>query len=446
MLYKIKNPRYNYLSRLLILPIFACIALGFSLRKVNQSESIDNLLSKPLTVVIDAGHGGNDPGASIDGIEEDQINLDLSKKIKQLNQDPKLNILLTRETKGVSVMALKDRLKFVKDNNADLFISIHVNASKNVDKNGIEALIPLDNQFNKLKNEKLGSLMIGALTKIHKTTNLLLTQKSYLLENSPCPTLLIECGYLTNNDDRFFLKDEKNLKHLALGVLNAIEQYASTETSSTIDNRPGDTSLPGYKNVRIGTKGDVKVTKSTYDQVKTFKGVVIIDNKIVDKPLDTYTDLPSAIKSITVLQESNPLDTNLVNEYGEKAKKGVLIIRTKDIVASNENNDIVFTQVEQRAQFPGGNTEWLNFLDKAIDFSTIEKNKAPEGSYTVIADFIVEINGKIANIKPLNDPGYGMASEATRVLKLSPLWIPGKQNGILVRSEQKQPIVFKISK
>lgn len=79
------------------------------------------------TIVIDAGHGGKDPGTQgVSGLTEKEITLDIALQLKKrLSQYQNFNILLTRESdKRVS---LKDRVKFANKNNADLFISIHVN-------------------------------------------------------------------------------------------------------------------------------------------------------------------------------------------------------------------------------------------------------------------------------------------------------------------------------
>ena len=66
------------------------------------------------------------------------------------------------------------------------------------------------------------------------------------------------------------------------------------------------------------------------------------------------------------------------------------------------------------------------------------------GNYTVNVKFLVEKDGSIADVKALNDPGYGLAQGAVEVVKRGPKWSPGEQNGKKVRSYHTQPITFQI--
>ena len=73
------------------------------------------------------------------------------------------------------------------------------------------------------------------------------------------------------------------------------------------------------------------------------------------------------------------------------------------------------------------------------------RNGGPPGKYTVVLSFIVDKEGGISNVKAENDPGYGTAEEAIRMIKKGPSWVPAVQNGKKVVYRQKQPITFVIS-
>ncbi len=116
---------------------------GFDNYKLLLSESDDVRLSSLFglgvkTIVIDPGHGGRDPGAiGAMGTMEKDITLDVALKLKsRLAELGRHHVLLTRENDRT--MALADRVKFARRNNADLFISIHVNSLPNKNKNIIE--------------------------------------------------------------------------------------------------------------------------------------------------------------------------------------------------------------------------------------------------------------------------------------------------------------------
>ena len=107
--------------------------------------------------------------------------------------------------------------------------------------------------------------------------------------------------------------------------------------------------------------------------------------------------------------------------------------------------DKTYTAVEVEASFPGGNDGWRKFLVKNLNGNVPGNHNAPVGRYTVTLNFVVDKDGSISNITA-TDPGYGTYAEAIRVLKLSPKWKPGIQNGRLVKSWRRQNITFDVAK
>jgi len=80
-----------------------------------------------------------------------------------------------------------------------------------------------------------------------------------------------------------------------------------------------------------------------------------------------------------------------------------------------------------------------------LNSETAAENGAPAGRYTVTLSFIVDREGNISDIQTLNDPGYGTAAEAIKVIKKSKQWIPAIQNGRNVIYRQKQSITFVVT-
>jgi hypothetical protein len=120
----------------------------------------------------------------------------------------------------------------------------------------------------------------------------------------------------------------------------------------------------------------------------------------------------------------------------------------KEVVVTSLATDDkpVFEKVETEASFPGGLMEWRRFLEKNLDISVTAKNNAPVGTYTAIIQYLVDEQGKISELKTISSHGYGIEEECMRVMKLSPDWIPARQNGKLVKSIKKQPITFVVAK
>lgn len=84
-------------------------------------------------------------------------------------------------------------------------------------------------------------------------------------------------------------------------------------------------------------------------------------------------------------------------------------------------------------------------LMQNLDASIPAKNKALDGIYTVTISFLIDDNGKVSDVKALDDPGFGTGKEAVRVIAQGPDWIPATQNGHKVIFANKQKIAFSVS-
>jgi len=116
-----------------------------------------------------------------------------------------------------------------------------------------------------------------------------------------------------------------------------------------------------------------------------------------------------------------------------------------DTIESSKDSVTVFQNVEVEASVDAG--LWRSHLEKNL-LPYIEKaasKRMPVGSYIVNIRFLVEKDGSITDVKAMNDPGYGLAEGAVKVLRSGPKWKPGSINGRPVRSYHTQPIGFVIS-
>jgi antitoxin component YwqK of YwqJK toxin-antitoxin module len=100
---------------------------------------------------------------------------------------------------------------------------------------------------------------------------------------------------------------------------------------------------------------------------------------------------------------------------------------------------------ENEAEFKGGQTAWVKYLTNNLNPDVPQKNKAPNGMFTVAMQFIVNTDGKVTDIKPMTNFGFGMEKEAERILKNSPRWNPAFQHGRKVKAYRIQPITFMVS-
>ncbi|HEX7902589.1 MAG TPA: energy transducer TonB [Chitinophagaceae bacterium] len=105
----------------------------------------------------------------------------------------------------------------------------------------------------------------------------------------------------------------------------------------------------------------------------------------------------------------------------------------------------IFNKVETEAAFPGGEKEWIKYLEKNLNANTPVDNGAPSGKFTVWIQFIVDREGKVSDIKALTHNGYGMEAEVIRIIKKSGAWQPAIQNKRTVKAYRKQPVTFVVS-
>ncbi|MEO6547283.1 MAG: energy transducer TonB [Ferruginibacter sp.] len=107
-----------------------------------------------------------------------------------------------------------------------------------------------------------------------------------------------------------------------------------------------------------------------------------------------------------------------------------------------DDEDKIFTKVENEAQFPGGQQAWIRYLQKNLNANAPVDNGAPSGTYQVIVKFIVSKDGSISDVQAETKHGFGMEDEAVKIIKRGPKWTPALQNGRNVNAYRRQPITF----
>ena len=114
-------------------------------------------------------------------------------------------------------------------------------------------------------------------------------------------------------------------------------------------------------------------------------------------------------------------------------------------IEENKAEKEVFTIVEKRAEFPGGEQALYQFIAKSINYPQLAIENGISGR--IMVQFVVEKDGSISNVKIPEQHrklGFGLEEEAIRVVKLMPKWKPGTQSGKPVRIKYILPIVFNL--
>ena len=325
MLTKQHNHKISYASRVLALPLIAILALAFTIKTKTTNQV---RLEKPLTVVIDAGHGGN-TGARFENIYEDDLVLQLAKAVKEANANDKINVVFTRTSNDL--MDLKERVAIAQRNNADLFISLHMNAvteqairqSPNSVSSGIEVLVPSKNPPYQKQSELLGSALISELKTVYNNTsqNYQLGKTAvHVIDRNVCPSVLIECGYVTDKNDRTFMSESSNQKLIARKIITAIERYAaSLEKNESSGN---GTSAQSIKAQTSTTKSSMKDTLDN--------PIVFIDG-VKKSKLKDLGDLNKLVPANEIESMFVYKDKQAIDKYGKDGKNGVIELITKKV-------------------------------------------------------------------------------------------------------------------
>ncbi len=171
-------------------------------------------------IVIDAGHGGHDFGVNMHGFQEKNISEAIAKKIKEFNKDSNLEIVLLRD--GDHFMELSERVSIINNHNPDLVISLHVNTSKNADTNGVEAYIASKKDFYK-KSKETAEKIVNEISGENLLKRKIGEAPFFVLKNSNCPALVLEMGFLSNNNDREYLISENGQNEIATKILESVK-------------------------------------------------------------------------------------------------------------------------------------------------------------------------------------------------------------------------------
>lgn len=200
--------------------------------------SSSNLSQK--TVIIDAGHGFPDGGAvSQSGIKESEINLEIAKRLKKLLSKNKVRVIMTRNDKNSLSTSetnnkrddLNKRTHIRENSNADLFISIHLNHFSESKYRGAQVFYSENNPENKELAQGIQTKLIE-LADPENTRSIKSTNSIYILKDSSIPSVLAECGFLSNPEEALLLTtpeyQDKIAKALHLGIMDYFEGENNT--------------------------------------------------------------------------------------------------------------------------------------------------------------------------------------------------------------------------
>ncbi|MBU8905967.1 N-acetylmuramoyl-L-alanine amidase [Desertibacillus haloalkaliphilus] len=173
-------------------------------------------------IVIDAGHGGKDPGAIANGLEEKEIVLDVSLRVQRLLEAADFDVTMTRTDD--TYLTLAERVQIAHDVNADSFVSIHANAAENTNASGTETYW---NATHSSENSHALAEVIQEklLEKLDTNDRGVKDGSFYVIRNAKMPSILVELGFMTNLGDAEILRSDRYREYAAEAIAEGLIEY-----------------------------------------------------------------------------------------------------------------------------------------------------------------------------------------------------------------------------
>ncbi len=220
---------------------YGVIAIGLMvisallLQYKEEAENVGILeRASSFVVVVDAGHGGFDPGkVGCDGTLEKDINLAIALQVKALLEKENVKVIMTRtedkpvgQTEGeiTKLQDMKARVEMINTSGADLAVSIHQNSFTEESSKGAQVFYHGESEegaeLAKIIQEQIKIILNDGNHRMEKADN-----SYYMLKKTTCPIVIVECGFLSNYAETALLKEEAYQKKVAQGVVDGVMKY-----------------------------------------------------------------------------------------------------------------------------------------------------------------------------------------------------------------------------
>lgn len=217
----------KYKDKIFILVYSAIILVGMTKSYFFNSVQTNALPVNQKSIIIDAGHGGWDPGKVVGDLNEKDINLKISNKLLSYLEQGGCIVTSTRTDDNALDDSkrgdLKERVNLSKNDNADMLISIHQNYFPKASVKGAQVFYYKNSEESKklaeFIQERLKELD-GTNTRIAKANG-----EYYILKQSKIPAVIVECGFLSNSAENKKLRDEKYQASVAWAIYLGIMDY-----------------------------------------------------------------------------------------------------------------------------------------------------------------------------------------------------------------------------
>jgi len=193
------------------------VKLRVDVCKVEKNVALPRCNGKKV-VVLDPGHGGSDYGAIRNGINEKDINLDVSKRVQAILESKGVIVDMTRDKDAT--VSLLDRTVICANNSPDIFVSIHVNSSVRPEIIGVET-----HYYHQDSLDLAQTVHPSMISYIHSKDRGLFKSKFYVINHTEVPAILVEIGFISNEGERAELVSDARKQTTAKAIAEGILKY-----------------------------------------------------------------------------------------------------------------------------------------------------------------------------------------------------------------------------
>ena len=223
------------IALLLLMLVSVCFMIRGGRKLVSSvlSDEVETSKEKPC-VVIDAGHGGKDPGkVSVDGSLEKDINLQIALKLQKFLEQQDVDVILTRDSdmglydenaSNKKVQDMKNRVALIEENRPDLVVSIHQNSYHEEYVHGAQVFYYASSEKSKELAERIQQVMALELDR-DNARQAKANDSYYLLKKTSAPIVIVECGFLSNYEDAQKLSSDLYQEKVAWASHLAVMQW-----------------------------------------------------------------------------------------------------------------------------------------------------------------------------------------------------------------------------
>jgi N-acetylmuramoyl-L-alanine amidase len=235
-----KNKRLLLLTAVLFLLAVMVITAMTYVDKTAQSTSAVGYIQNDITVILDAGHGGEDGGAVANGITEKDINLSITNKLAEVLRLNGFRVILTRNTdkmintEGDTLRArklsdMKNRLNLFNSSEKNVVISIHQNKFPVEKYQGAQVFYSINNPNSRKLALSLRENIRTLIQPYNEREIKPAGREIYLLDNAETPAVIIECGFLSNPKEAEKLSNSDYQDKLVFAFMSGFLDFYNNE-------------------------------------------------------------------------------------------------------------------------------------------------------------------------------------------------------------------------